>query len=235
MIHNGFADLRMGEVALEPGGQDNVSVEARWPMAGAVVAAMILTVLLPDDVRLGPSWALPLIEGVLLVAVVAADPRAITRRSRELRVLSIALVSVLVVGALWSTLLLIDGLVNGGPLTNSARDLLEAGSIVWLSNNIAFALLYWELDGGGAAARAQHVPLHPDLAFPQQINPRLGPPGWRPRFVDYLYLSFTNATAFSPTDVMPLVPWAKVAMAVQAVISLAILGLVVARAVNVFT
>ena len=204
-------------------------------MAGAIVAAMVLTVLLPDDVRLGPAWALPLLEGALLVAVIAADPGSITRRSRELRVLSIALVSVLVVGSLWSTALLIDALIHGGPQTNSARELLEAGSIVWMSNNIAFALLYWELDGGGAAARVHHVPRHPDLAFPQQLNPRIGPPGWRPRFVDYLYLSFTNATAFSPTDVMPLVPWAKIAMAVQAVISLAILGLVIARAVNVFS
>ena len=187
-------------------GQGVVVGEARWPMAGAIVAAMILTVLLPDDVRLGPAWVLPLIEGVLLVAVIAADPRAITRRSRLLRAISIALVSVLVVGALWSTVLLIDGLVHGGPQTNSARDLLEAGSIVWLSNNIAFGLLFWELDGGGAAARAHHVPLHPDLAFPQQLNPRIGPPDWRPRFLDYLYLSFTNATTFSPTDVMPLMP-----------------------------
>jgi uncharacterized membrane protein len=227
--------MRMGEVALEPEGQEIASPEARWPMAGAVVAAIVLTVLLPDDVRLGPPWVLPLIEGVLLVVVVAADPRSITRRARELRALSIALVSVLVVGALWSTALLIDDLVHGGPETNSASDLLEAGSLVWLSNNIAFGLLYWELDGGGAAARAHHVRLHPDLAFPQQLNPGIGPPEWRPRFLDYLYLSFTNATAFSPTDVMPLVPWAKIAMAVQAVISLAILGLVVARAVNVFS
>jgi uncharacterized membrane protein len=220
-------------MALEPEGE--VVAETRWPMVGAIVAAMVLTVLLPDDIRLGPKWLLPLIEGVLLLAVIAADPRSITRRSRELRALSIALVSVLVIGALWSTALLIDDLVHGGSETNSARDLLEAGSVVWVSNNIAFALLYWELDGGGAAARAYYPRPHPDLAFPQQMNPRLGPPDWRPRFVDYLYLSFTNATAFSPTDVMPLVPWAKVAMAVQAVISLAILGLVIARAVNVFS
>ena len=219
----------MEPVRGEPGG-----AEARWPMAGAILSAMLLTVLLPDDVRLGPAWALPLIEGVLLVAVIAADPGSITRRSRELRALSIALVSVLVLGALWSTVLLIDGLVHGSLQTNSASDLLEAGSIVWLSNTIAFALLYWELDGGGAAARAHEVPRHPDLAFPQHLNPKIGPPGWRPRFVDYVYLSFTNSMAFSPTDVMPLVPWAKLAMAVQAVISLGILGLVIARAVNVF-
>ena len=149
---------------------------------------------------------------------------------------SIALVSVLVVGSLWSTALLIDALIHGGAQTNSARDLLEAGSIVWVSNNIAFALLYWELDGGrGGRACPSRRPGTPDLAFPQHLNPRIAPPGWRPLFIDYLYLSFTNATAFSPTDVMPLVPWAKISMAVQAVISLAILGLVIARAVNVFS
>jgi hypothetical protein len=219
---------------MEPVRGESGGAEARWPMAGAILSAMLLTVLLPDDVRLGPEWALPLIEGVLLIVVIAADPRSVTRRSRELRAVSIALVSVLVVGSLWSTALLIDDLVHGGPETNSASDLLEAGSIVWLSNAIAFTLLYWELDGGGAAARAHDLPRYPDLAFPQQLNPIIGPPGWRPRFVDYVYLSFTNSTAFSPTDVMPLVPWAKLAMAVQAVISLAILGLVIARAVNVF-
>jgi hypothetical protein len=235
MIHGGLAALRIGEVPVEPRAEDLASAEPRWPMAGAVVAAMILTVLLPDEVRLGPAWALPLLEGVLLVAVIAADPRSVTRRSRELRGVSIALVSVLAFGALWATVLLIDALVHGGAATNSAEDLLEAGSAVWVSNNIAFALLYWELDDGGAAARAHHMPVHPDLAFPQQINPGLGPRDWRPRFVDYLYLGFTNATAFSPTDVMPLVPWAKLAMAVQAAISLAILGLVIARAVNVFS
>ena len=219
---------------MEPVRGETASAEARWPMAGAILSAMLLTVLLPDDVRLGPKWALPLIEGVLLIVVVAADPRSVTRRSRELRAVSIALVSVLVIGSLWSTALLIDDLVHGGPETNSASELLKAGSIVWLSNAIAFTLLYWELDGGGAAARAHDPPRYPDLAFPQQLNPIIGPPGWRPRFVDYVYLSFTNSTAFSPTDVMPLVPWAKLSMAVQAVISLGILGLVIARAVNVF-
>ena len=209
--------------------------EARWPMAGAIVAAIVLTVLMPDYIRLGPEWVLPSIEALLLVAMVAADPGAITRRSRELRMLSIGLVSVLVIGALWSTVLLIDDLIHGGPETNSAPDLLAAGSVVWVSNNIAFALLYWELDGGGAAERTLGAPTYPDLAFPQQLNPKIGPPGWRPRFIDYLYLSFTNSTAFSPTDVMPLAPWAKIAMAVQAVVSLAILGLVIARAVNVLS
>jgi uncharacterized membrane protein len=213
---------------------DEVVGEARWPMAGAVLAAMVLTILLPDAVRAGPRWLLPVIEGVLLVAVIAADPGKINRRSRLLRTVSIVLVSVLVLGALLATVQLIDDLIHGGAETNSASDLLEAGSIVWVSNNIAFALLYWELDGGGAAARAHQLPTHADFAFPQQLNPRIASPDWRPRFIDYLYLGFTNATAFSPTDVMPLAPWAKIAMAVQSIVSLAILGLVIARAVNVF-
>jgi hypothetical protein len=204
--------------------EDDVVSEARWPMAGAVLAAIVLTILLPDTVRLGPQWLLPLVEGVLLVAVIAGDPGKINRRSRWLRGLSIVLVSVLVLGALWATVQLIDDLIHGGAVTNSV-----------VSNNIAFALLYWELDGGGAAARAHHLPTHHGFAFPQQLNPTIGRPDWRPRFIDYLYLGFTNATAFSPTDVMPLVPWAKIAMTIQSLVSLGILGLIIARAVNVFT
>jgi hypothetical protein len=204
-------------------------------MAGAVLAAIVLTILLPAAIRVGPRWLLPFIEGVLLVILIVGDPGRISRRSRELRTVSIVLVAVLVLATLWSTGQLIDDLIHGGPETNSASELLAAGTAIWFSNIIAFALLYWEVDGGGAAARAQQVPDHTDFAFPQQLNPRLARPGWRPLFVDYLYLGYTNATAFSPTDVMPLAPWAKMTMAVQSFISIAILGLVIARAVNVFT
>jgi uncharacterized membrane protein len=208
--------------------------EARWPMASAVIAAIVLTFLLPKQERDGPSWLLPLIEGLLLIALIVGDPGEISRRSRVLRVLSIGLVAVLVANSLWATGVLIDHLINGGSETNSAGALLKAGSIVWVSNNIAFALLYWELDGGGAAARAHHMPAQLDLAFPQQMKPEIAPAAWRPRFLDYLYLGFTNATALSPTDVMPLAPWAKITMTVQSLVSLALLALVIARAVNVF-
>jgi uncharacterized membrane protein len=218
-------------VAGASGAEGVVLGEPRWHMASAVVAAIVLTILMPDDVRLGPYWLLPLVEGVLLVALVATDPGRI---ERPLRTLSIGLVSVLVLGALWATVLLTSHLINGGKETDSAEALLTAGSTVWASNIIAFALLYWELDGGGSAARARHPPEHPDLAFPQQLNPSIASADWRPRFFDYLYLGFTNATAFSPTDAMPLALWAKSTMALQALISLVILGLVVARAVNVF-
>jgi hypothetical protein len=197
---------------------------------------MALTLfLLPDDLAPGPNWALPLVELFLLITLIIGDPGAITKRSRYLRTVGIALVAVLGLSASVATVLLIDALVEGGSITDSAGALLRAATSVWFGNIIAFSLLYWELDSGGAAARAQGLPTYPDLAFPPQINPHLAPPDWRPGFVDYLYLAFTNATAFSPTDVMPGVAWAKMAMAVQATISLAILGLVVARAVNVLT
>jgi hypothetical protein len=183
--------------------RDDVVVgEARWPMAATVAAAVVLTALLPDALRAGPRWLLPFVEGVLLVAVIVGDPGKIDRRSKALRWLSIALVAVLVFSSLWSTAQLTDDLIHAGPETSSASDLLEAGSLVWLSTVIAFALLYWQLDGGGPAARAHHLRAHPDLAFPQQLNPELAPADRRPRFVDYLYLGFTNATALSPTDTM---------------------------------
>jgi len=165
----------------------------------------------------------------------ASDPLAADRRDRELRWISITLVLLLVAVSLWATVILTDHLINGSPQTNSAGYLLASGALVLVGNNIAFALVYWQFDAGGPLARWARPITHPELAFPQQINPDLAPPGWRPIFVDYLYLGFTNSTAFSPTDVMPPVPWAKSAMAVQATVSLVVIGLVVARAVNVLT
>jgi hypothetical protein len=212
-----------------------LSADARWPMLGAVVSAMVLTVLLPDHLRLGPSWLVPAVEVCLLVLLIVGDPAELTRRSQVLRPISIALVGLLVLSTLWVTIQLVGDLIQGGPETNSAEDVLEAGGVVWASNCIAFALLFWQLDSGGAAVRAHFPRSYPDFAFVQHINPDLAPEGWRPSFLDYLYLGFTNATAFSPTDVMPLAGWGKLAMMLQSSISLVILGLVVARAVNVFT
>jgi hypothetical protein len=111
---------------------------------------------------------------------------------------------------------------------------LSAGTLDWLGNTLAFALLYWLMDGGGPIPRIrQRVPL--DFAFTQQMSPELAQSGWRPVFLDYLHLGFTNSTAFSPTDVMPLTLRAKYTMLVQSTVSLALFGLIVARAVNAFT
>jgi uncharacterized membrane protein len=170
---------------------------------------------------------------ILLVALIATDPGAITKTSKALRILSIALVLLMVLSALVSTVILIKDLIEVAPQFQNGTTLLTAGGSVWMINILAFALLYWEFDCGGPAARAQGMPASPDFAFPQQLDPEISPPGWRPQFVDYFYVGVTDAVAFSPTDAMPLARWAKLTMALQAVISLAILGLVIARAVNV--
>jgi uncharacterized membrane protein len=225
------SDVMDGEAMSEPYGA--VRGEPRWPMAVAVVAASALTTLRPAELRILPAWVLPVTEVVLLLVLVVRDPGRIDRRSRNLRYVSICVVGLLVVDSLVATAHLITALVRGGQSTESAESLLAAGAVVWVSNVIAFALLYWELDSGGAAARAHGLPATPDLAFPQQLNPELAPPGWRPQFHDYLYLGLTTSTAFSPTDTMPLAGWAKLAMSVQSLVSLSVLGLIIARAVNV--
>ena len=207
--------------------------EARWPMAVAVVAVIAMTLLLPHDLVARPRWGVPLVEAILLLAVIVADPGKIDLVSPRVRGLSITLIALLVATTLWCTTQLIVELIRGGPATSSGGALLAAGGIVWLSNCLSFGLLYWELDSGGPAVRAHGLPAHPDFAFPQQLNPELAPEHWRPRFVDYMYLGFTSATAFSPTDAMPLRAWNKLAMMAQSAISLALLGLVIARAVNV--
>lgn len=187
----------------------------------------------PPRPAYGASLGFPVVEGLLLLALIAGDPGRIDRRTTFLRAVSITLVGALALSAVWSTVHLVDDLIHGGRETDSASRLLQAGGTVWVCTVLAFSLLYYELDSGGAAARAHHMHPTPALAFPQQLNPELAAADWRPRFIDYLYLGITNATAFSPTDVMPLAPWAKIVMSVQALLSLLILGLVVARAVNV--
>ena len=136
--------------------------------------------------------------------------------------------------ASWSTTLLVYDLIKGIGVATSPSELLATGAVVWLGNNLAFALLYWLIDSGGPVARSVD-PAPVDFAFTQHMSPELAPPGWRPVFLDYLHLGFTNATAFSPTDVMPLTHRAKYTMVVQATVALALFGLIVARAVNAFT
>ena len=227
---------RRGDVPHHPvsePGTARTTAEKRWPMAVTVVLAMAVPLLLPARFSLGPSWAVPAIEAVLLVAIIVIDRGRIDRRSAVGRVLSLVLVAVLIADAAWVTGRLIADLVEGGPETNSAADLLKTGFLVWLYTIIAFTFLYWVLDGGGPESRFLTPPQFPDLAFPLQLSPDAGPPGWRPEFFDYLYLGFTNSTALSPTDVMPIARWGKLAMTVQAVGSIMILGLVIARAVNI--
>ncbi len=132
----------------------------------------------------------------------------------------------------WSVARLVTGLVQGTE-GSTARPLLVTGGAIWLTNVIIFALWYWEFDRGGPVARANATRMYPDFLFAQMTSPHLAPADWEPTFGDYLYLSFTNAAAFSPTDVLPLSRWAKMGMTAQAAVSIATVALVVARAVNI--
>ena len=211
--------------------------ESRWPPALALLAFMViniaLRVWLPHEGALRVPWAVPAVEAVLLILLLLG-PAATARERRWLRPVAVTFVAVLVLAALWATAVLIRDLIDGTGVTQSPSELLASGAVVWLGNNIAFAMLYWLMDGGGPVMRARR-PEPVDLAFTQHMSPELAAPGWRPVFLDYLHLGFTNATAFSPTDVMPLSLRAKYTMIVQASVALALFGLIVARSVNAFT
>jgi hypothetical protein len=219
--------------------EEPVFVEPRWPIALALVAYIALTIVLrlaePHRESLGPHWLVPGIEIALLVVLLLADPARVSGRRRWLRRISIVLVVALLVVALVSTGVLITDLIRGGKVTRSADSLLASGALIWLGNVLVFSLLYWLLDSGGPLARYRGEREFPDFAFTQQLSPEISPPGWRPHYVDYLILGLTTSTAFSPTDVMPMARWAKLTMALQSLISLIVVGLVIARAVNVFS
>jgi len=212
--------------------------ESRWPPAIAVFLFMILNITLriwlPNEPIISVPWLLPTLEAAILVVLVFGHPADLARHRRWLHPTAVTLASLMVAAALWSTVRLIEDLIHGSPLTNDPALLLAAGALAWLGNNLSFSLLYWLIDSGGPIMRAWH-PSPTDFAFTQHMSPELTPHGWRPVFLDYLHLGFTNSTAFSPTDVMPLTQRAKYTMLVQSTISLALFGLIVARAVNAFT
>jgi uncharacterized membrane protein len=147
------------------------------------------------------------------------------------RHIALGLTSVATAANLLSLILLVHFLLRGGHAGGQA--LVLSGVVLWLTNVLVFALWYWELDRGGPVARVLDDGAQPDFLFPQMSDARWAPPGWHPGFVDYLYVSFTNATAFSPTDTMPLTRRTKLLMAAQSLASLLTIGLVVARAVNI--
>lgn len=206
--------------------------EQRWTASAFVLIAMAIPFLLPARYSAGTEWLLPAVEGTVLLTLIVVDPGRIDRPGRWVRALSIGLVVAIAAGAAWGAGRLVWDLLHGNPQTEAANELLVAGALVWSQTVIAFAFLYWELDGGGPVNRHLQRRACPDLVFPQQLDPDLAPPGWRPVYFDYLYLALTNATAFSPTDVMPFTRRAKLAMAVQSMLSIVILSLVVANAVN---
>ncbi|MGI9007582.1 MAG: DUF1345 domain-containing protein [Streptosporangiaceae bacterium] len=210
--------------------------EPRWPVSLSVIAAITLQLVVVGKLALHPRFVLPVLEVALLVGLNVANPLRIERASRAIRTASILLILLISAANAASAALLVKAIVTS-QVHVSANEapvaLLGTGAAIWLTNVIVFALWYWEFDRGGPVQRLHGKSPYPDLLFPQMTVPRLTRHGWGPRFVDYLYLSFTNATAFSPTDVMPLARWAKLTMLVQSAVSLALGALVIARAVNI--
>jgi uncharacterized membrane protein len=210
--------------------------ESPWWPAAALVAAAGLYADLPSRFIAGGGagafgivrWVVPALTFLVLISLAAIRPRGRLTR-RHLAIGTIAIVSV---ANAVSIGLLIHLLINGAS-TKTPSTLLRAALHMWAVNVLLFALWFWQLDGGGPLARPSCAPSRRDFLFPQQTEEVFAASGWRPLFLDYLYVSFTNATAFSPTDAMPLSRWAKMLMLVESAISLALAVMVVARAVNI--
>jgi uncharacterized membrane protein len=205
--------------------------EPLWPALATVVAAIALQLLLPKRVTAGPRWLLPALEAILLVGLFFASPRELEHEHRRRRALALGLTGVVSLANIISLALLVHELLHHR--LGNGRPLIVAGSLIWLTNVMIFALWYWETDRGGAGRRAAGLDGPPDFLFPQMSDDRIEPVNWRPQFIDYLYVSLTNALALSPTDTMPLTPTAKSIMGIQSLVSLVTIGLVIARAVNI--
>jgi hypothetical protein len=207
--------------------------EPFWPAQLAAAAALALYVTLPHTLIMGPRWLVPGVEGILLLGLMITTPTRHHNQSPRLRALVVGLVGLVSLTTLISLILLARFLLDGSHARGHA--LLFAGLVLWLTNVLIFGIWYWELDRGGPGRRvgpagAGHAA---DFLFPQMVIEPQRAPGWLPGFADYLYTSYTNATAFSPTDTMPLTATAKLLMAAQSSIALITILLVVARAVNV--
>jgi uncharacterized membrane protein len=208
-----------------------------WGPQLVILVTIIIDITLPDRlIPFGPRWLLPGLEVLLLVGLAMSSPRA-RHHSPARRRVALSLIGIVSLTNIISLIELVHFLVqtNHGHASISGHPLIVAGSQLWINNVLLFGLWYWELDRGGPAARLSGSDDHPDFLFVQMDKPQFAPPGWMPGLVDYLFLSFTNATAFSPTDTMPLTPMAKWLMSGQALVSLVTVGLVVARAVNILT
>ncbi len=208
--------------------------ESRWPAFGAAVVIIAGQAWVAASLSLSPVWLFPLISAFLLFASVAVYLPLRAEPSPLMRALAVSLISMLVIANAVSLLRLVRDIFVGSSLLDPVG-LLLIGMVLWVVNIVIFALVYWELDGDGPEARADGYRDFPDLVFPQQQSGQLGlaPVNWKPTFPDYLYVSLTAATAFSPTDAMPYSKRVKLVMAVENIMSLAVVAMIVARAVNI--
>jgi len=210
--------------------------EPFWPAQATILAAIGLQLLLPPRLTIGPSWLIPALEGALLFGMFMATPRQLEVEHTARRRAALSLTAFVSAANVFSLVELTHFLLHHNVLstnTSNGRQLIISGILIWLTNFLIFGLWYWEIDRGGPGKRAAGNDKAPDFLFPQMSDDTIEPLDWRPKFIDYLYVSLTNATAFSPTDTMPLTPMAKSIMGVQSIVSLVTLGLVVSRAVNI--
>ena len=209
-----------------------IHIESRWLVVLVVVAVFFLLAILPGRVKTFPDWVpFPLVMAVVLPM---AALRFASATTRWLRIETIALLGFLLITgfALIANLEhLLFQMIHRSPGLNSLT-LLESSVAVWVTNLLLFSLAYWRMDRGGPEARANHITTHRDWFFPQEGAADKAANNWCPTFVDYLFLAFCTATAFSPTDVMPLTSRAKVLMMIESAISLVTIIAVVARAIN---
>ena len=200
-------------------------------MAAAVLVAIILQSTAPENGRLVPWWIVPAIELLLLAVAMIRDPGRIDRRGPGSQRATIALAAAMTIATVVGIAVLIVDILDTN-LIVTANSILGRGAALWVTNVIAFSFWYWIFDRGGPGDRAAGSGIAPSFAFPENATPELAPDGWQPRYHDYLYLSFTNATAFSPTDTLPVQAWAKMAMLAESVLSLITAIMVIARAIN---
>jgi hypothetical protein len=205
-----------------------------WPIAAAIIVVAGLHVALPARYRVQPAWLFPTVLLVLLAVLIIGDPGRIDRQKTWLRIVTSAVIAVITLANLLAAArLVVEILTNNKLFANHPGGLLAAGAVIWATNVIAFGLWYWDLDRGGAAARAHHPYDNPAFVFPEMQHTDYVPANWVPRFVDYLSLAFWTATAISPTDISAIKPWSKLLMMMEAAGSIVLAALVIARAINV--
>jgi hypothetical protein len=206
--------------------------EDRWPVLIAILSVIVIQHAIPLQYTVLPRWPLIGMELMLLAVMLVVNPVRISRPTTVGRWASLILTAAITVDNTASAVVLAKRILSG-EVSNNAAVLLGGGAAIFVTNVIAFGIWFWELDRGGPFARRTGEKPYPDFLFPQMTDPSKAKPDWRPTFVDYLYVSFTNVVAFSPTDTMPLARWAKGMMTVQALVSTTTIALVIARAVNV--
>jgi hypothetical protein len=206
-------------------------VEPFWEAQLAVLVAIVLYVALPTRLTVGPRWLVPSLEGLLLLGLAISTPYRHHTQSPVHRRMSILLIAVVTAASFTAEGLLVHYLLKGGG--SGGRSLVFSAAEIWFTNVAVFGLWFWEVDRGGPHMRTAPEPPTPDFLFPQMGAPKSSPRDWRPAFLDYLYVAFTNASAFSPTDAMPLSVRIKTLMLFESIASFLTVGLVAARAVNI--